>query len=533
MKALFVLLLLATAASLTTASVSQAAHATRCVGGPGCYPTLAAALAAATDGDTVRVNPGTYAGGIAIVHSITLQGAGAGKTIIAGGGPVLTLGSYKAAAEPTISIDGVTITDGVTTTSAESRDWAGEDGVFAFGGGIDIPPDASLAGGATVLISNSVVTQNEAAPTVTLGCTQPCNPFAEAAGGGIYNAGHLTLRNTIVDHNTSGGPIVSKAIGGGILGTPNGSSLTVENSTVSDNRVTVADPNGVQATGAGILSETGAFVVRNSVITGNRSELTSTKASVDGPFFANVAGIGCDRSATIINTRIENNVVTASDPNGQPAAFDSGMGCGNSGGPLTLQNSSISYNHVEAHVADTTDSGPDGTAVEFDDTATVSNTIITGNSVTVTTAGGIAGAQGAVLNFAPNPSNPTTISNSLIKNNTMTADSGGGGAASVQGGGIANTGALALQNTVISGNSGTANGSGGFGQGAGVWNGSLFGSDATLLTIDRTIVTANSLSGGVGAPLQGAGIYSFGFAATLTRSTVEGNSPDQCFGLTC
>lgn len=316
--------------SLIGASGAGAGPGGVCISGGACFETIQAAADASHDGDTIRLGPGTYAGGVTIVHSITLQGAGARNTIISGGGPVLTLGTYNGATEPTISIDGVTVTGGVTTTSAESRDFVEEDGVFAYGGGVYIAPNADSSGGAIVSISNSVIAHNEATPTVALGCTEPCNHFALAAGGGIYNAGHLTLKNTTVDHNVSGGPTASKAIGGGIL-SAQGSSLTVENSTVSNNRVTVANPNGVQATGAGILSESGGLLVSNSLLTGNRSELTSTKVAVDGPFFANVAGIGCDRSATIINTRIDENVVTVSDPNGQPAAFDSGMGCGNSG----------------------------------------------------------------------------------------------------------------------------------------------------------------------------------------------------------
>jgi len=531
-KRIAILILALSALTLTGAATSASKAKPLCVGGPGCYPTLAAALAASNDGDTVRVNPGTYAGGVAIVHSITLQGAGAGKTIISGGGPVLTLGVYRASTEPTISIDGVTVTGGHTTTSAESRDFVEEDGVFAYGGGIDIPPNSDFSGGAGVSISNSAITGNEATPTVTLGCTQPCDPFALAAGGGIYNSGHLRLRNTSVDHNTSGGPTASKAIGGGILSTSQGSSLTVENSTVSDNRASVADPNGVQATGAGILSETGDFVVRNSVITRNRSELASTKSSVDGPFFANAAGIGCDRSATITNSRIDGNVATASDPNGQPGAFDSGMGCGSSRGALILQNSSVSGNQAIANVADTTDSGPDGTALELDDTATVTDTIIAGNTATVTTKGGIAGAQGAVLNFAFDPSRPATISNSVIRDNTMSATSITG-SASVQGGGIANSGALTLHNVVISGNSGRANGDGGFAQGAGVWNGSLFGSDPSALILDGTVVTGNSLFASATIPILGAGIYSDGLSPTLTHTVVAHNNPDQCFGLSC
>ena len=503
-----------------------------CINGGACYGTIQAAADAAHDGDTIRLGPGTYAGGVTIVHSITLRGAGSGNTIISGGGRCSTLGTYRATLEPTISIDGVTISGGITTTSPESRDFVQEDGVFAYGGGVYVSPNSDFSGGATVSITNSVITGNEAAPNVTLGCTQPCNPFALAAGGGVYNSGQLTLKNTTVDDNVSGGPTASKAIGGGIL-SAEGGSLIVENSTVSDNRVSVADPNGVQATGAGILSESGGLLVRNSVVTGNHSELMSTKVAVDdGPFFANAAGIGCDRSATIVNTRIEENVVTVSDPQGEPAAFDSGLACGNSGGVLTVQNSSISRNHVVANVADTTDSGLDGTAVEFDDTAIITNTIIAGNTANVTTTGGIAGAQGAVLNFAFDASNPTTISNSVIRDNTMTATSTTG-AASVQGGGIANVGALVLRNDVISGNSGTATGSGGFGQGAGIWNGSLFGSDPILLTLDKTTVTGNTLTGTSGVALLGAGIYTDGFTTTLTRSLVAHNSPDQCSGVTC
>lgn len=107
------------------------------------------------------------------------------------------------------------------------------------------------------------------------------------------------------------------------------------------------------------------------------------------------------------------------------------------------------------------------------------------------------------------------------------------GAASVQGGGIANVGALALQHVQITGNSGTADGSGGFGQGAGLWNGSLFGSDATLLTLDRSIVTDNTLAGSDRVTLAGAGIYSDGFTATLTQTLVARNTPDQCSGVVC
>jgi hypothetical protein len=98
-----------------------------------CYPTLQAALDAARDGDTVRLGAGTFAGGAAITKSISLVGAGPGATIISGGGPVLTIGVQDAAAEPTVSISGLTITGG------ENHG----DGPVAQGGGIAIPPAAA------------------------------------------------------------------------------------------------------------------------------------------------------------------------------------------------------------------------------------------------------------------------------------------------------------------------------------------------------------------------------------------------------
>ena len=523
---------IALAVALAGASAAAPAPGAKaiCVGGkPGCYATVQAAVDAAHDGDTISIAKGTFAGGVTIDKSISLVGAGAGKTIISGGGPVLTLGVYKAPTEPTVSIDGVTVTGGVTTTSAESRDFVEEDGVFALGGGIDIPPNSDFSGGASVSISNSVITHNKVTPTVTLGCDQPCSPFALAAGGGIYNSGQLTLRNTTVGNNTAGGPTASKAVGAGILSTPDGSSLTVQNSVVSDNQATVSDPNGVQATGAGILAETGNFVVRNSAVSGNRSSLTSTKAAVTGEFFANAAGIGCDRSATITNTRIDNNVITVSDPNGEPAAFDSGLSCGNSGGTLTLKNSSVSGNRILANVADTTDSGPNGTALEFDGPATITNTRITGNTTTVTTVNGLAGAVGAVSAFDGDPTSPALISNSVISNNTMTATSTND-SATVQGGGIVNAGALELRNDQISHNNGTAHGADGFAQGGGIWNGELFGASPTSLTLDHTAVDHNTLDADSGISTQGGGLYTLGFLVTLTHSTVHHNNPDDCDG---
>ena len=47
-----------------------------CVGGPHCYSTVQAAVDAASDGDTIRIGPGTFPGGVTITKSLTLTGVG-------------------------------------------------------------------------------------------------------------------------------------------------------------------------------------------------------------------------------------------------------------------------------------------------------------------------------------------------------------------------------------------------------------------------------------------------------------------------
>src|SRR5215470_11489739 len=114
----YILLLSVVAAvALVAPAAGQSAprpKAQLCVGhGPTCLPTLAAAIAAANDGDTITLAAGTYAGGVSIDKSIRLVGAGAQQTIIHGGGPVLTIGEDGASSEPTVTIQDVTVTGGV------------------------------------------------------------------------------------------------------------------------------------------------------------------------------------------------------------------------------------------------------------------------------------------------------------------------------------------------------------------------------------------------------------------------------------
>ena len=157
---------------------------------------------------------------------------------------MLTIGSYGATTEPTVAISGVTITGGLAQTSPESIPFFGVPGVWATGGGVDIPPSADFSGGATVTISNSVITGNRADPTAEVDSGMPCPgfsdgecPYAAALGGGINSWGTLTLLNSTVSDNSVGSAGTSSdAEGAGICSAAGSVTLT--------NTVHVGEPRG-------------------------------------------------------------------------------------------------------------------------------------------------------------------------------------------------------------------------------------------------------------------------------------------------
>jgi hypothetical protein len=512
----------------------SALAANLCVGKKaGCYSTVQAAVDAAHDGDAISIAPGTYAGGVTVDVSVTIVGAGAGSTIIKGGGPVLTIGVIHAASQPTVSITGVTITGGVATG----------DGTVTFdgrGGGVYIPGSATGVG-ATVTIRNSLITRNRATPGSTVDSGEPCPGganclYAGGFGGGIADVGKLTLINTTVSNNTAGGGLASNGAGGGIWTATNGGpgELTLINSSVTGNTASVSAPNGRFAQGAGIFVQDGeAFVVRNSVVSNNTSSVVSSFGSgID--LNANTGGIhiGGLGSATIENTRITGNVASASAPAGQPGANAAGLGEGFSdfcvcGQTLVVKNTIIAGNRATASGGDFTEAG---SAMEIDGGATITNTALTGNSASATSTGGLAVAGGAFFAIDGEP-DAIVMKNSVVRDNTAWASSSVGPAV-VQGAGINNGGSLELHNVLVANNSGSATGPSGSAQGGGIWNGMPFAPDGPTphLVLENTLVTRNALSASQGLTVQGGGLYTAGFAITSKNTLVVHNVPDQCFG---
>src|SRR5262245_15510833 len=95
-------------------SAPFAAAADACVGaGQRCASSVQKARDAAHDGDVIHLGRGTFPGGVTITKSVTLAGAGSSATVLSGGGPVVTIGSYLADGAPLhVTIVGVTIRNG-------------------------------------------------------------------------------------------------------------------------------------------------------------------------------------------------------------------------------------------------------------------------------------------------------------------------------------------------------------------------------------------------------------------------------------
>jgi hypothetical protein len=518
MKKRFVLGLVAIAAAVVGSGQASAATLTVCPSGCA-FTQIAPALAAAHNGDTIAIAAGTYDGGLTIDKSVKLAGAGSGQTIISGGGPVVTIGAFGASSEPTVSITGVTIRGGVTHSSPTSTPFFGKEGVWAAGGGIEIPPNADFTGGATVTIANSVVTDNRVSPTDAVGFG-----FALAVGGGIDNWGTLSLANTTVSDNhaeTSAGVAEGAGIHSELAG------VTVTNSSVSGNQAAASGPTGFVADAGGI-SLGGLFDFGGGTLTMSNSSVTDNRATLAGalPFGAVPSGgihvNGNAQAATISKTTISGNAATMTNSVGGAFVISGGL---NTEIATTLSNDAISDNSIRA----TTLPGSTGDAVGRSGAGeiggTLNNVRLTGNSIDVTSAAGNATALGGASVF-----DGGTISNSFISDNHIHA-AAPLGTVDVRGGGINTFGPTTLRNSTVSGNTVDASGTSGSARGGGIFDGvNPDGPPGGPLLLQDSNVTNNVLTGTAGITLQGGGMYLQDEPITLTNSTITGNIPDECFG---
>ena len=507
-----------------------------------CHRSLADALAAAEDGDTVQVPAGTFPGGVHVTRDITLVGAGAEQTVLSGGGPVLTIGTVGAESQPTVTLRGITLADGRTTSSAVD----GVDHVAA-GGGLSVLPSAGGRRGGTVTVADSVIRDNRAEPAgqltqrdepgVPMCPTGPC-PFAAARGGGVDNWGDLTLQDTVVTGNTAAGELTSDAVGGGI--STAAGSLTLDHATVSGNRALAGVPWGRFAEGGGIFQEGGTSVtLQHSSVSGNESRLVTELPSVldDGTRLehqANGGGmhVGDASTVTIESSHLDGNVTSVVAPHAEDGAFNSALQM--TTGTLVVHDSTVDGNTLTADLA----SAPmfPGTAFQWGGTATITGSEFTDNVTTVTAREGDATAGATVAALAipiqgAGGIQPSLLERSSISDNTVTVVAPHGDA-TVLGGGLVHDGDTVLRHVRVTGNQVVAESATATLQGGGIWNGAFQGvapEPPSRLSLVRSVVAENVLAGPDGAVLEGGGLYSE-VPVTLWQTRVEGNVPDDCVG---
>jgi hypothetical protein len=538
-------------------------HAVAFIGTHG-YPTVQAALDASHDGDTVTVSPGNFPGGIRITHSVTLRGAGAGRTVFRGGEHVITVGTTDVSpgTEPHVTIAGVTVTGGFARTDA----WPGD--AAAEGAGIYAVHDALGQGGA-LTVTDSVVTGNRAEPRdlyvrgplesdlsqVDWGfpiCPdhQYC-PAALAQGAGIMSYGALTVTRSSVTNNSAAGALSSDARGGGVA-VGNDAPLTVTDSHIDGNTAVAVVPYGRFAEGGGIFTgDDSPITLTRSTVSGNTAKLSTTfpLSYPDYPeeyqpvytgTLANAAGVhaGYGASVEVRGSHVDGNRLVYDGPNGGGGGINSGIQV--NGGPIfSLIDSTVDRNTADVRLLDATDSGIWGGALQWDVNGVISHSSVSRNTSTVTAVQGLAwvSAAAADLQIADEfPTGSTTISDSVFADNRATVISPHGGGVIVGVGLLSDSPDMKIARTKITGNVGLAKvadpGTTVL-RGGGINNGAdpLFagyGDVTAKLALSDSTVTGNSLSATVrGAEVTGAGIHSLS-PVTLTRSTVRGNAPDDC-----
>jgi hypothetical protein len=287
---------------------------------PDCaFATIGKGAAEVDGGGTIIVAAGVYTENVSIDRNLTLKGAGAGSTILDGGGTDRVIHVWLGYIA---DISGVTI----------------RNGYGSWGGGI--------RNQGTLTLSSSTVVSNNGA----------------LGAGGIYNsdAAILIISDCIVIGNSSSGE------GGGIYN--DRSTVFVANSAIIS--------NSADSTGGGIHSSGGKLFMDDSAVRGNRvpgpsasgggifndGEATLTNVSVsENSSNYRSGGIHNQDPMTLTNVTISGNT-----------AVDHGGGIIHAGGAtLTVVNCTIASNTISA--------GTDVGGILLSSPATVENTLLAHN----------------------------------------------------------------------------------------------------------------------------------------------------------
>jgi hypothetical protein len=432
---------------------------------------------------TATVTSSTFIGNQATGSSGPIGGTGLGGAICLGFSALFSTASQPVVDNATLQMTGC----GFKANTAQGGTGSANAGP-ALGGALAIDPGCAATVNNSIFLSN-VVNGGQ-------------NSSAQAnGGGGIDNAGTLTLSNSSLVGNQAVTTNGSDSLGGGLLN--NEGKATIQGTTFSNNAALGGGSTSLFSGSAGgaIDNYEGATLnVTGSTFTGNQV------VSAPGGFHFGVGGaIESDAGAinnnpstvTISNSTFTNNVATGgTDVIGQGGAIGSeslvpGLSLVNLTNCTIIGNRAVGGGGGDGVTV--TDSEATGGALQqYQGTMNIAGCAISGNL-----------AQGG---------NGTVISN---------ADPGAGGAF---GGGIQNNflGVLNISNSTLAGNvaqgGSTAAGPGSVAVGGGITN-----SPGATMTMTNCVVSNNSALAGKGGPganslLTLPGGYAFGGGVDTSRS---------------
>lgn len=372
-------------------------------------------------------------------------------------------------------------------------------------GGMVLKNGLSLTDGGAVLVAASTEVDFDG---VSVSDSDAQGAAATNGGGGIYNAGTLSLTGGAVNSNTASGAAGS---GGGIF---NAGTLTLDGVNVN--------LNSANRAGGGIEAIAGSL----TTIKGSKIGFAAT-ASTGG----NTAGDNPGNGGGLHITGAGDAVITASEFRSNVAAREGG-GVWNGSGTMTISMGTIiSGNTASGDAAD------DGGGGLFNNGGTLN---MTGGRVENNVANGTAGSGGAVLGLGGS----TTLTDVRIANNTANRAGGGielAGAAALtldnvvllqnnvgvapavaapgNGGGlhVSGTGTVDIEDSMITENLAAL-------EGGGLWN-----QAGTTMTVDGSTVSSNTASGAA-ADDGGGGIFNNGGDLVVTDSRIENNVADGASG---
>lgn len=366
------------------------------------------------------------------------------------------------------------------------------------------------------------------------------------SGGGVWNAGYLTLLNVVVSHNQAIGN-TSNASGGGIFNAADG-TLYITDSTIADNLAhgdpdVASSPRHYGGRGGGLYNEGAASVTRS------RFERNLARSAAGNDFAIGGFGggiwngtLGEERGEATLtvshSTFLGNRTLGGPGGSALRGGFAEGAGIFNINAYLTLTHSAFADNQAVAGTSGQLGGNSNGGGIVIfrTSTATITDCNFTGNQIVAGQSSLRGGAANGAAMAINGPNAVVTISRSTFDGNQATGGAGGEGAPGFQGtaGGIfVSQSTMTITDSTFTGNQ-AVGGQGGAGANGGTGFGGaliiLGAVEPTTVTISGSTFHGNQATGGA-AGSGGRGGFAIGggmdingpATVTITDSTVSQN----------